>query len=117
MGFCPDLPLTKPMCRGSGLAWQPGPKGRGYSFLPTNTLEVPWIALQGTIDQVCDPKMTEDYVKKVAHGELVLLPKVGHGFSVPRNWMPQFRAAFGRIAAGSRKPAPAAQPAQSGTCP
>ena len=23
-----------------------------------------------------------------------MLPKVGHGFSVPRNWMPQFREAF-----------------------
>jgi len=107
MGFCPDLPLKKPMCRGSGLEWQPGPKGKGYSFLPAKTLEVPWIALQGTIDQVCDPKMTEDYVKKVQHGELVLLPKVGHGFSVARNWMPQFRDAFRRIAAGSGRQAPA----------
>jgi len=117
MGFCPDLPLTKPMCRGSGLAWQPGPKAKGYSFLPTNTLEVPWIALQGTVDQVCDPKMTEDYVKKVPHGELLLLPKVGHGFSVPRNWMPQFRNAFARITAGARRPVTAFQAEAIGDLP
>jgi type IV secretory pathway VirJ component len=47
----------------------------------------------------------------------VLLPKVGHGFSVPRNWMPQFRAAFGRIASGSRNPAPAARAGAVGDLP
>ena len=104
MGFCPDLPLTKPMCRGSGLAWQPGPKGKGYSFLPANTLEVPWVALQGAVDQVCDPGTTQDYVRKVPQGELLFLPKVGHGFSVPRNWMPQFRDAFIRMTASAQKP-------------
>jgi type IV secretory pathway VirJ component len=97
LGFCPDLPLTKPLCRGSGLQWKPGPKGKGYSFLPANNLEVPWIALQGTIDQVCYPSSTEAYVNRVKNGEVVILPKVGHGFSVPKNWMPQFKQAFSRI--------------------
>lgn len=105
MGFCPDLPLTKPMCRGNGLEWEPGPEGKGYNFLPSNTLEVPWVALQGTIDQVCDPGTTKDYVKKVPQGELLFLPKVGHGFSVPRNWMPQFRDAFMHMTATPQKPA------------
>ena len=98
LGFCPDLPLTKPLCKGSGLEWNPGPKGRGYSFLPAKTLEVPWIAFQGTIDQVCDASETEAYVKQVPNGKLVLLPKVGHGFSVPKNWMPQFRQSFTTVA-------------------
>jgi type IV secretory pathway VirJ component len=97
LGFCPDLLLTKPFCRGSGLEWKPGPKGNGYSFLPAITLEIPWIALQGTIDQVCDPAATESYVKQVKHGEIVLLPKVGHGFSVPRDWLPQFKQSFSSI--------------------
>lgn len=97
MGFCPDLPLNKPMCRGSGLEWERGPKGKGYSFLPAKRLEVPWIVLQGTIDQVCDPKSTEVFVQQVRSGELVLLPKVGHGFSVSRHWLPQLRAAFSRL--------------------
>lgn len=97
LGFCPDLPLTKPLCRRSGLEWKPGPKEKGYSFLPATNLEVPWIAFQGTIDQVCDPTATEDYVKQVNKGELVLLPKVGHGFSVPRNWMPQLKQSFSRL--------------------
>ena len=99
LGFCSDLPLTKPLCRGAGLEWKPGPKGKGYDFLPATTLRVPWIAFQGTIDQVCDARATEAYVKQVDRGELVLLPKVGHGFSVPRNWMPQFKRAFARLTA------------------
>jgi type IV secretory pathway VirJ component len=94
LGFFPDLLLTKPLCKGSGLEWRTGPKGKGYSFLPAKTLEVPWIAFQGTIDQICDARATEAYVKQVDKGKLVLLTKVGHGFSVPKNWMTQFRKAF-----------------------
>jgi type IV secretory pathway VirJ component len=110
MGFCPDLPLTKPFCAGSGLTWGPGPKGKGVSFKPAATLEQPWIAFQGLIDQVCSPQDVQDYVRQVKNGEAVLLPKVGHGFSVPGNWEPQFRQAFARIT-GAAEPAAAAHPA------
>jgi type IV secretory pathway VirJ component len=103
MGFCPDLLLTKPMCRGSGLEWTSGPKGKGYNFLPATSLEVPWIALQGTLDQVCEPKSTESFVKKVPHGEVLVLPHVGHGFSAPKNWMPEFKQAFSSITAIAEK--------------
>lgn len=99
LGFCPDLPTLKPFCKGSGLEWKSGPKGKGVIFLPATNLEVPWIALQGTIDQVCNPDSTEKYVKQVKSGAIVMLPKVGHGFSVPRNWMPQFKQAFAQLVA------------------
>ena len=94
LGFCPDLPLTRPFCKGSGLAMEPGPKGKGINFLPSGNLKDPWIALQGEVDQVCDPEGMRRFVSQVANGEIVMLPKVGHGYSVPRNWMPQFREAF-----------------------
>jgi type IV secretory pathway VirJ component len=116
LGFCPDLQLDRPMCRGYGIEWTRGAKGKGVVFLPATTLEVPWIALQGTIDQVCDPPATERYVASVPHGEVVVLPKVGHGFSVPRNWMPQFRQAFARLLASSSTPA-ATVPAPPGATP
>jgi len=103
LGFCPDLLLAKPMCRGSGLEWTSGPKGKGYNFLPARSLEVPWIALQGTIDQVCDPKATGSFVEQVPQGKVMILPKVGHGFSVPANWMPQFKDAFLDLVANGRK--------------
>jgi type IV secretory pathway VirJ component len=98
MGFCPDLPLTKPFCRGNGLEWEPGPKGKGYSFLPCSTLTEPWVAFQGVIDQVCNAKDVEAYVKQVKTAKLVLLDKVGHGFSVQRNWLPQLRQEMTAIA-------------------
>ena len=98
MGFCPDLWVTKPFCRGSGLEFTPGPKGKGVNFLPAPKLEAPWIVLQGDIDQVCDPKATAEYVAKVPIGKLIALPKVGHGFAVQRNWLPQFKQAFAELA-------------------
>jgi len=97
LGFCPDLLLPKPLCRGSGLEWEKGPKDRGFIFMPAQHLQGPWVALQGMIDEVCDPQATENFVKRVNTGQLILLPKVGHGFSVPRNWLPQFRGEFQRL--------------------
>ena len=99
LGFCPDLEIKRPLCRGDGLDWEPGPRGKGYNLLPTSSLEVPWVALQGTIDRVCSPEDTRKFVSRVSHGEIVMLPKVGHGFSVQKNWMSQFKAAFARITA------------------
>jgi type IV secretory pathway VirJ component len=99
LGFCPDLELSKPFCRGSGLQWTKGPKGKGYAFLPARHLEVPWVAFQGAIDRVCDAEKTEAFAKQVANGKIVMLPKVGHGFAVPKNWLPQFKKEFARLVA------------------
>ena len=111
MGFCPDLPLKTPLCKGEGLAWGPGPKGKGVSFLPAAKLEVPWVAFQGLSDQVCFPADVEKYVKQVKGAEIVNLPKVGHGFSKPQNWEPQFRQAFTKMVAEAEKPAAGSGPA------
>ncbi|AMV71210.1 virulence factor family protein [Desulfuromonas carbonis] len=97
MGFCPDLPLNKPFCVGNGLKSEPYPKAPGYQFLPATTLAVPWIAFQGASDQTCAAENVATFVKQVRGGELVLLPRVGHGFAVQQNWLPQFRDAFARL--------------------
>ena len=97
LGFCPDLALTKPLCQGSGLQWTKGPRGQGYRFLPATHLAVPWIALQGAIDQVCNAEKTKNFVRQVHNGKIVWLPKVGHGFSVPKNWLPQLETEFARL--------------------
>jgi type IV secretory pathway VirJ component len=129
MGFCPDLPLRKPFCAGHGLTWGPGPKGKGVSFKPAATLEQPWVAFQGLVDQVCSPQDVETYVRQVKRGEAVMLPKVGHGFSVPANWEEQFKQAFQRMtsavepghapapAAGGAARGPAARPAAPAPAP
>jgi type IV secretory pathway VirJ component len=97
LGFCPDLDLQHPFCAGHGIASVPGPKGKGLIFKPTSTLEAPWIAFQGTIDQVCNKDDVVRYVSQVKNGETVLLPDVGHGFSKTYKWEPQLRKAYQQI--------------------
>jgi type IV secretory pathway VirJ component len=113
MGFCPDLPLAHPFCAGHGIASDPGPKGKGVVFRPTSTLEQPWVAFQGTIDQVCNKDDVVKYTSQVKNSRTVLLPDVGHGFSKTYKWAPQFKEAFQSIV-GEKEPARASTAAPSG---
>jgi type IV secretory pathway VirJ component len=99
LGFCPDQDFAgAALCPGAGLRYSPN-RHHELVFEPDSRLEQPWIAFQGEQDQVCNAHTTAGFAARVAHGELVLLPLVGHGFSVPRNWLPQFRAAYARLSA------------------
>jgi type IV secretory pathway VirJ component len=92
LGFCPDLLIHKPFCKGAGLT--AGKQSKAPYSVVFNTVPAvyaPWIVLQGDIDQVCSPPETIAFVDKVKNGKVVNLPHVGHGFGVPRNWMPQYR--------------------------
>lgn len=102
LGFCPDLDVQKPLCRENQLLYTEGPKGKGIWLLPQPKLASPWRVLQGTIDQVCSPADTEKFVKEIPSARIAVLPKVGHGYSVPKNWLPQFREAFLDVAAAAR---------------
>lgn len=102
LGFCPDLPLTRPLCRGNGLKFTAAADGKGYDFPPDPSLTTPWVALQGDIDQVCDAGATAQFVNQTGNTRLVNLPGVGHGYSVQKNWLPQFRAAFNQLVADTR---------------
>ncbi len=100
LGFSPNLTINKPLCRGSGLKIKKDKDKKSYDFLPMG-LSRPWTVLQGTIDKVCSPEITERFVRKVQTANLVILPKVGHGYSVPKNWMPQFKEAYLEMARGT----------------
>jgi type IV secretory pathway VirJ component len=102
LGFCPDLLLRKPMCKGNGLFYKTDPK-RGQIFGPATRLDDPWVVLQGDQDMDCPPAAAAEFVGKVEGARLIRLPEVGHGFSVPRNWLPQFKDAFARIARPASK--------------
>jgi type IV secretory pathway VirJ component len=115
IGFCPDLDLKKPVCKGSGIEATPrrDAKGvlKGVDFLPAKQLSGPWISLQGELDQVCPAPATQIFIAAVPGGDIVMLPKVGHGYSVEKNWLPQYEAAYERItAAPARSAAPALPP-------
>ena len=101
LGFCPDLDLKKPVCKGSGIEATPrrDSKGvlKGVNFLAVKRLAGQWISLQGETDQVCPAPATQQFIATVPGGEIVMLPKVGHGYSVERNWVPQYEAAYAKI--------------------
>ena len=101
LGFCPDLIVNHPICKGRDLSWIRDPQGKGVDFQPA-PLADRWLAFQGDVDQICTPENTRTYLKKVPNGELVWLPKVGHGFSVPKNWMSQFKDGFDKVTGQSR---------------
>ncbi len=98
LGFCPDLMSPKPMCKGAGLTHTEDPKHKNtYVYGKAPSTPSPWITLQGEVDQVCDAEATRTFVDGIANASLVMLPNVGHGFSVEKNWMPQFKDAFQHI--------------------
>ncbi len=90
LGFCPDLMIHKPFCAGAGLTSKPAGQ-LGVVFQSVPSLPQPWIVLQGEIDQVCNSPATLAFGAAVKGARMVSLPHVGHGFSVTKNWMPQYR--------------------------
>jgi len=50
--------------------------------------------LQGQQDMVCSAAAVDTFAGQMPMTQLVKLPKVGHGFGVERNWLPQFLSAY-----------------------
>jgi type IV secretory pathway VirJ component len=99
LGFCPELSIRKSLCRGEGLGSTPRQDG-GVTLLPAKALGNPWVALQGEQDAVCSAAVTRQFVVDTGNATLVSLPNVGHGYSVTRNWLPQFLSTFHQLQAG-----------------
>src|ERR1700690_2131916 len=51
LGFCPNLNLQKPLCKGSGLEFTRN--ARGVDLLPTKNLGTPWVDLHSESDRTC----------------------------------------------------------------
>ncbi|MBO9662158.1 hypothetical protein [Dokdonella sp.] len=105
LGFCPDLLIHKPFCPGDGgltAHWQKQPPT--WVFDKRETVHARWRILQGESDQVCDPKFAPEFAAGQKDSLAVMLPKVGHGFGVPKNWMPQYRQSLEDVLAGGTRP-------------
>jgi type IV secretory pathway VirJ component len=104
LGFCVDQDFEgAALCPGAGLHYSHGKKN-DLIFEPAKTLKQPWIALQGQQDQVCPPAAVDDFGAQTADAQVVKLPKVGHGFGVERNWMPQFLDAYQSVTERLNRP-------------
>ncbi|HXU92550.1 MAG TPA: AcvB/VirJ family lysyl-phosphatidylglycerol hydrolase [Gallionella sp.] len=109
MGFCPDLKTANPFCKGSGSLTGTYDSKLGFIYQPVPALASKLYVLQGNIDQVCSTPDTKAFLSEVRNAELIELNKVGHGFSVQKNWMPQFKEAFQKIAVLQPPPTTSAQ--------
>jgi type IV secretory pathway VirJ component len=99
LGFCADQDFAgAQLCPGTDLHYSQNAQHE-LVLAPTTTLKQPWLAFQGEKDQVCPARAAVEFAAQVANSAVVQLPLVGHGFSVERNWMPQFRAAYARLSA------------------
>lgn len=108
LGFCPDLPIHRPVCRANALVAHDLPQGRGIVFDPQPKLATPWVVLNGAADRACPTPAARDFVQHTGHAELIEVPDVGHGFAAERRWGEQFRASWQRIAAAATPPPVAA---------
>ena len=103
IGFCPDLDLKKVLCKSPGIESTPRLDGQGLLQGATlsSAKELPgkWISLQGQTDSVCPAPMTRKFIAAVPGAEMVMLPDTGHDYPVGGKWMPQFDAAYARLAA------------------
>ncbi len=104
LGFCPDLIIHKPFCPGvNHLTAHRDPKPpHTPNFDRADRLGAPWRVLQGEIDQVCAPHFSPDFAKPLRDAEVWMLPRVGHGFGKPKNWMSQYRAALRSLPAAAK---------------
>lgn len=97
LGFCPDILLNKPLCKGNGLKYHALVPGKSFYLERTEKLTAPFIVLNGLKDESCPFQATQTFLKNMPSAELVTLPKVGHGFSIADNWLPQFYASYKKI--------------------
>ena len=107
LGFCPDINVVKPFCEGNGLTQHVLKPNKSYYLEATKSLTAPFIVLNGGKDQTCPYEATASFLKDMPRAELIGLEKVGHGFAVAANWLPDFSAAYARIVGGDAQPAKA----------
>lgn len=97
LGFCPDIELDKTLCNGLALTTKVLKPGKSFYLNPSEKLTAPFIVLQGIKDLDCPYANAVKYMEEVNTEQLITLPKVGHGFSITKNWMPQFITAYKKI--------------------
>jgi type IV secretory pathway VirJ component len=121
MQFCPSYPLSKPLCKGSGIEFTPA-QGKGVEFLPSKQPGNAWTVLQSESGGHCDLASTQKFVGRVPGAQLVTLPAAGpvanaKDAAPPAVWTPPIEAAFDEILARNSATPAATLPAALGDLP
>ena len=96
LGFCSDLEMPKPLCKGAGLECIKRPK-KGYDLLPVKNLKDPFIIIQGANDKECKFCLAKDFIDKTTNAEIVELPNIKHGGLGLRRWIPKVLIAYLKV--------------------
>lgn len=97
LGFCPEIEIDKPLCKGKSLRQHVIKEGEAYYLEACEKLSAPFFVLHGMNDQVCSYAETKKFMQNLPWGELVSLPNVGHGFFVEDDWLPQFIESYKKV--------------------
>ena len=98
MGFSPDIATIEPLCATNNLKQHRIKPGSPIWILePSENLTAPFVAINGLDDKICNYKVTEEFIKNLNMGELIGIPKVGHGMSVQANYLPHLMAVYDKI--------------------
>jgi type IV secretory pathway VirJ component len=103
IGFCPDLALSKPLCKSPNIDTTPRLNSSGLqqavALSAASHLAGRWVSLQGELDKTCPAPLIKKFMASVPGSDMVALPRVAHDYAVPGNWMSQYDAAYARVAA------------------
>lgn len=91
LGFCPDLTLNQPPCKGlGGMTFSVDPQDPHHYLLDPVPLAAPWVALQGANDPWCGVLRAETFARAAGNGRTVVVPGEDHYFAEPEDWLQQF---------------------------
>src|ERR1700722_16815075 len=76
LGFCSNLDLAKPLCKGSGLEFAANASGARLTPLPISHFGTPWAVLQASKNKACPVSPPRDFVAKVHGAAMAILPEV-----------------------------------------
>ena len=98
MGFCSDIATVEPLCTNNQLKQHELKPGSPIRYLePSDKLSAPFIIINGLDDAVCSYNSALEFMKKVNNGEVIGIPKAGHGMSVEKNYLPHLIYAYNKV--------------------
>ncbi len=97
LGFEPRLRMARPLCQDNALKLRGTTTGPVLAFRRASTGPGPLEILQGSQDTAFSAGAGAAFFARLPRARLTPLPEVGHGFTKPARWVPQYLLAFDRL--------------------
>jgi type IV secretory pathway VirJ component len=92
LGFCNDLWLNKPVCKGAGLTSTFEEKRNRTLFDPAAHIKDPWVIINGDKDPYCKLPTQQAFAAQVPGASVAAVKGLSHSFS-SGDWLTPFLAA------------------------